>query len=106
MRNVDFQTVHTQTPAVERSFQTRQGQIDQLQRAANEIQQKDLDQEAKEAQEAEETPESKVQLDKETDKEKKKRKKKQQEEEKQTAAPQAQTQTISRFKKGHIDIKV
>ncbi len=50
MRNIDFQTVHTQTPAVERSYQTRQAQVDNEQRQATTVQQQAVDQKMQEAQ--------------------------------------------------------
>ncbi len=77
MRNVDFQTVHTQTPAVERAFQNRHAEVDNDQRQAANIQKEDADQKTQETQKTPEAEGGTVNKDK--DKEKRRGKKKKQE---------------------------
>jgi len=78
MRSVDFQTVHTQTPAVERSYQTRPSQVEQELRQAEVLQNQAQDQKMAETQQSQATEQSKIHLEKEKEEQrrgKKKRKK-------------------------------
>ena len=104
MRNVDFQIVHTQTPAVERSYQTRQAQVDHEQRQATTIQQQAADQKMQETQSTPQTEGAKVQLEKEKQRRSRKRKKKQQQEQEIKAAEKQQEDTESSPKR--IDIRI
>ncbi|MFC1555895.1 hypothetical protein ACFL67_02320 [candidate division KSB1 bacterium] len=81
MRTVDLQTVHTQTPAVERSYQTRPGQVEQELRQAEVLQQQAVDQKNKETQATEETEGKRIQQEKERERKRKQQAKKRQDEE-------------------------
>lgn len=76
MRNVDFQIVHVQTPAVERAYLTRNAQVDNEQRQAATIQRQDANEKMSEAQETEQTPETKIQLEKEKERQRRRKRKK------------------------------
>ncbi len=99
MRSVDFQTVHTQTPAVERSYQTRPGQGEQEQRVAENLQQNANTQKLAETQATEATEHAKIQTEKEKEKERRRKKRKKQDGE---AEEEQQTQSPS----GGIDIRI
>lgn len=79
MRSVDFQIVHTQTPAVERAYLTRHSQADNEQRQAATIQKQDIDAKLNETQETAQTEQAKIQLEKEREKERQKKKRKKEE---------------------------
>jgi len=104
MRNVDFQIVHTQTPAVERSYQTRQAQVEQEQRQATTVQQQAADQKMQETQSTQPTEGAKVQLEKEKQRRARKRKKKQQQAQVVKAEEKLQKDAESSPKR--IDIKI
>ncbi len=105
MRTVDLQTVHTQTPAVERSYQTRPGQVEQELRQAEVLQQQAANQKAKETQATEDTEGKRIQQEKEREKQRKQRGEKgreEEEEQQEKAAIQAKTGG----RPGGIDITV
>jgi len=79
MRSVDFQIVHTQTPAVERAYQTRHAQADNEQRQAATIQKQDVDAKLNETQETDQIEQAKIQLEKEREKQRQKKKRKKEE---------------------------
>jgi len=101
MRSVDFQTVHTQTPAVERSYQTRNAQPEQEQRLATVIQQQTVDQKMQETQATPQTEGAKIQLEKAKERKRGRRKKK-----KSDTSPEEHEEQQAQGASGRIDILV
>ncbi len=105
MRTADLQTVHTQTSAVEKSYQNRHIQGDHEQRAANELQKQAADQKMKETQATPETQESRIQLKEEKERQRRERQKKKKEEEAQAKEEENKQKRQAVTSRG-IDIRI
>lgn len=75
MRSVELQTVHAQTPAVERAFLNRQAQSGQEQRLASVLQRETADQKIEQTQETEHTENPNIRPEKEAERRNRKGKK-------------------------------
>lgn len=104
MSSIEIQTVHVQTPAVERSYQTRHAQADNEQRQAATIQKQDVDAKLNETQETDKAEEAKIQLEKEKEKQQRNKKRKKEETDNEVSGNiEDITGTVS---PNRIDIKV